>query len=66
MCSTVEHVHYGHPNVIILVVAYAFTLQDIVYGVHIMPLVINSLGGGHTHTYPKTYTDICTEPDLIN
>ena len=32
MCSTVEHVHYGHPNVIILVVAYAFTLQDIVIG----------------------------------
>ena len=32
VCSTVEHVHYGHPNVIILGVAYAFTLQDIVTG----------------------------------
>ena len=32
VCSTVEHVHYGHPNVIILGVAYAFTLQDIVIG----------------------------------
>ena len=32
MCSTVEHVPYGHPNVIILGVAYAFTLQDIVIG----------------------------------
>ena len=30
MCS--EHVHYGHPNVIILEVVYAFTLQDIVIG----------------------------------
>ena len=29
---TVEHVHHGHPNVIILGVAYAFTLQDIVIG----------------------------------
>ena len=27
-----EHVHYGHPKVVILVVAYAFTLQDIVIG----------------------------------
>ena len=32
MCSTVEHVHYGHPNVIILGVAYTFTSQDIVIG----------------------------------
>ena len=29
-----------------------------------MPLVINSLGGGHTHT--NTYTDICTEIILRN
>ena len=32
MCSTVEHVHYGHPYVIILGGVYAFTLQDIVIG----------------------------------
>ena len=32
MCYTVEHVDYGRPNVIILGVAYAFTLQGIVIG----------------------------------
>ena len=25
------------------------------YGIHIKPVVINSLGGGHTHTYTRTY-----------
>ena len=34
------------------------------YGVHIMPLFINSLGGGHTHTH--THADIPTEAILRN
>ena len=42
------------------------------YGVHIMPLVINSLGGGyththtHTHTHTNTHTDVRTETTLRN
>ena len=28
---------------------------------HIMPLVINSLGDGHTHTHANTHTDVRTE-----
>ena len=28
---------------------------------HITPLVINSLGGGHTHTQTHTHTDVRTE-----
>ena len=36
VCSTVEHVYYGHPNVIINKCneewEYAFTLQDIIFG----------------------------------
>ena len=31
---------------------------------HIMPLVINSFRGGHTHT--NTHTDVCTETILRN
>ena len=27
---------------------------------HITPLVINSLGGGHTHTHTNTHTDVRT------
>ena len=34
------------------------------YEVHIMPLVLNSLGGGHTHT--NTHTDVRTETILRN
>ena len=30
------------------------------YGVHIMPLVINSLRGGDTHTHTHTHTYIQT------
>ena len=30
---------------------------------HITPIVINSLGGGHTHTYANTHTD---DPHRIN
>ena len=33
---------------------------------HNMPLVINSLGGGHTHTNTHMHTDICTETHLRN
>ena len=41
---------------------------------HIMPLVINSLGGGHTHTHThkhtnthtKTHTDVRTETIIRN
>ena len=38
------------------------------YGVHIMPLVINSLRGGdtHTHTHTHIHTDIHTESILRN
>ena len=28
---------------------------------NIMPLVIDSLRGGHTHTYTHMHTDVCTE-----
>ena len=28
---------------------------------HITPLVINSLGGGHTHTHTNMHTDICRQ-----
>ena len=31
------------------------------YEVHITPLVINSLGGGHTHKHTHTHTDVHTE-----
>ena len=32
----------------------------------IMPLVSNSLGGGHTHTNTHTHPDVCTETVLRN
>ena len=31
-----------------------------------MPLVINSLGGGHTHTYTNTHTDVHTGSIVTN
>ena len=37
------------------------------YGVkshHIMPLVINSLAGGHTHTHTHTHTQAHTHTDI--
>ena len=33
---------------------------------HITPLVINSLGGGHTHTHANTHTRIQTFADRSN
>ena len=37
---------------------------------HITPLVINSLGGGHTHanthTHTHTHIDVCTETVVRN
>ena len=39
------------------------TELDQSYGVYIMPLVINSLGGGHTHTHANTHTN---DPHRIN
>ena len=33
---------------------------------HIMPLVINNLGGGHTNTHKYTHTDIHTKTILRN